>query len=148
MLTINIYKSGKKIDTKSFKKNFYILKDEQGLYWETGEEQYEKAEIARDNKELGKTLRKGGVFEIWIRARLSLSPADIQLIKPDWQLIIDGIVMERGVYADVYVSGKTIELVHGEYRFVCSFPPFEGGSELIPEKLFTFIPTQNYSADK
>jgi hypothetical protein len=116
LLQIDIYENDRKIETKNFESHFYIIKDELGLHWETGKEQYERTELVRNNKELIKNFRCG-TFQIWIRAN------EIAFVLPDWQLTLDGKVMERGFYTDVNVSGKSVELKYSSYRFVCTFPP-------------------------
>jgi hypothetical protein len=46
----------------------------------------------------------------------------IAFASPDWQLSIDGIQLQKGLYDHVYVAGRTVELHYEDYRFVCSFP--------------------------
>lgn len=139
MLTIDIYKDNTKIETKSFEDEFYIMQNDNGLWWETGAEQEERA-TAR-GKKLKELVRKfkGGTIVIWIRVRPAPYPADIKSIGPDWRLTIDGVVMESGIHSNLYVSGKTIELENGGYRFVCSFPPSQKGPKSMSQP-YDFTP--------
>ena len=107
MPTIHIYQDGKKIESKEFRDQFYIIKniDNDRLYWETGEEQRLSA--------------RGGVIHIWIQNASSCPK--ISFVRTDWQLIIDGVALERNLYEQIDVSGKTIELRYRNYQFVCSF---------------------------
>jgi hypothetical protein len=105
--TIDIYWARKKIAFKNFIGNFYIVKDLETneLFWEADQEQrYPSTRI--------------GEFQIWIQQ--ANSAPQISFVRPDWQLVIEGIVMERAFYTEVDIAEKTVELKHEDYRFVCS----------------------------
>jgi hypothetical protein len=126
-VTMYIYQSGKEIEAREFWGQFYIVRNKEGeLHW------------LADNDQAPPS---GGGACIWIIGG-GTAEREIKSVGPDWQLTINGVVMERGIYFDVYVSGKTVELEHGEYRFVCSFPPFGGGRVLRSEDAppYVFIP--------
>lgn len=126
-VTMHIYKAGRRIDLTEFVGQFYIGRNKEGgLYW------------SADNEQLS---LGGGEIQIWIIGG-GTTEREIKSVGPDWQLTIDGIVMDRGIYFDVYVSGKTIELEYSDYRFVCSFPPFGGRRVLRSEDAppYVFVP--------
>jgi hypothetical protein len=108
MPIVEIYKAGKRIGSKEFRAQFYIIEErERGkLRWESDEEQG--------------LSKKGGVVEIWIITRTcdSVTKQEIAFVKPEWQLTIDGTAMERGFYHHVDVGGKVVELQYMDYRFV------------------------------
>lgn len=109
MPTFEIYQAGRRVASKQFRGNFYIVKElDNTLSWEADEEQ-------------GRS-KKGGAFQIWVQT-LSLAPPKRQIlfVRPDWKLIIDGVEMDQQYYEAVDVEGKTIELHHGDYGFVCTF---------------------------
>lgn len=108
MPTVHVYLAGKRIVSKEFCSNFYVIKDlaRNELFWEADDEQ-------------GSSIRAGEIH-VWIQ-RASLAP-QISFVRPDWQLVMDGVVMDQAFYTEVDVEGKTIELKHNDYRFVCSFP--------------------------
>lgn len=111
MPVVEIYKAGKRIGSKEFRAQFYIIEErERGrLRWESDEEQG--------------LSKKGGVVEIWI-ITLSFIPVvkrEISFVTPEWQLTIDGTAMERGFYHHVDVGGKVVELRYMDYRFVIPF---------------------------
>jgi hypothetical protein len=111
---MHIYRAGRKIVSKEFQNKFWISKEITGdeLFWEADEEQH---------------LPKGGIFQIWILG--ASSTPMIAFVAPDWQVIIDGVALEQGPYDDhIGINGKTVELRHNDYRFVCSFPTIEGKS--------------------
>ena len=108
MPTFEIYQAGQRVASKQFRGNFYIVKElDRTLSWEADEEQG--------------MSKRGGVFQIWVQT-LSLVPLKRQIlfVRPDWKLSIDGVEMHQQYYEDVDVEGKTIELHHGDYKFVCS----------------------------
>ena len=119
MPTMHVYRAGRTIASKKFQNNFWISKEITGdeLFWEADGEQH---------------LPKGGVFQVWILG--ASSAPKITFVAPDWQVIIDGVALEQGPYDDhIGINGKTVELQHNDYRFVCSFPaiildapPFSG----------------------
>lgn len=109
MNTIDIYLADKRIESKNFIGNFYIIKDSgtDELFW--------KADGEQD------PLSRTGEFQIWIQ-RANTAPL-ISFVRPDWQLILDGIVMEQVFYSEVDIAGKVVELKYDNYRFVCSCFP-------------------------
>jgi len=111
MPTIHIYQTRGKVASREFRNSFYIVKEigKNKLFWEADEEQGSSG--------------RGGKIHIWIQ-RASYAPL-ISFVRPDWRLIIDGIVMDQGLYTEVDVEGKTIELQYNDYRFVCAFPTIE-----------------------
>ena len=135
MITIDIYKDSLKVDTKKFITSFYILEDKQGIFWETGREQEVKTRLAM----AGSRETRVGEIKIWLRAKGDIYPADIPFIGPDWQLVLNDMVMKQGIYLDIYVSGKKVELIYKPYRFVCVFPPFEGDSNLEPKEPYKYF---------
>jgi hypothetical protein len=106
--TMDIYQAGRKVGSKEFQNKFFITKEVDGgrLFWEADEEQ--------------DSSKKGGVFQVWILGA-SFTPM-IAFASPDWRLVIDGIILEQGLYDHIDVAGRTVELHYGDYRFVCSFP--------------------------
>jgi hypothetical protein len=108
MPRIHIYQGGREITSEEFQNKFFIIKTVSGdnLFWE--------ADGKRD------TSQKGGEFQIWILG--ASSTPMIAFASPDWQLIIDGTQLEKGLYDHIPVAGRTVELHYGDYRFICSFP--------------------------
>lgn len=115
MPTMHIYQAGRKVESREFLEQFTILREissDDKLFWV----------IEREPK-LGE-----GAFVITIRKK-SQAKYEIDSIPTDWQLTLDDTVMAPGVYFDVNVSGRLVELEHGDYRFVCSFPRPENECE-------------------
>ena len=108
MLTMHIYQAGRKVASEEFQNKFFITKEvaEDRLFWEADEEQ--------------DSSKKGGVFQIWILG--ASSTPMIAFIPPGWQLTIDGVMLNQGIYEHISVRGRAVELRYGDYRFVCSFP--------------------------
>jgi hypothetical protein len=60
------------------------------------------------------------VIKIWIQLREE-GPL-LCYVLPDWQLIIDGVWMEKKFYQDITnIEGKEVELRYKDYRFVFQF---------------------------
>jgi len=111
MPEVDIYYNGKKIETKQFSRSFYIIKElgSERLYWETGQEQ--------------RSSQEGGEIHIWIQT-VSSSPRvrrRIIFVRPDWQLVVDGTIMEKRFYTELEVEGRAIELRYNNYCFICLF---------------------------
>lgn len=106
-VTVHIFKAEKKVDEQTFLGNFRILKKEMhDLYWESDKE--------RDKTE-AIFIYSGTLGEYYI-----------DTVLPEWQLTVNGIMMGRGLYSNIWILGKVIELEFNEYRFVIQFPYFEG----------------------
>ena len=106
MPVVQVQRAGKLIESKPFRNSFYITLRPNGvLVWESDEKQ------GRD--------RQGGVFHIWIRS--GSSNPNLAFVCPDWRLALDGNLMPPGFYQDVPLSGRTVELLYQDYRFVCAF---------------------------
>jgi hypothetical protein len=115
MPTMRVYQNGVEIESKEFHFQLRICRatyERHRLFWEAD---YEEAE-------------PGGEIAIWIRRFERKSAGerfDIGAILPTWRLTIDGVPQEQQLYSELEVTGKEIELQYGDYRFVCSFPPFK-----------------------
>lgn len=106
MPVMQIRRADKLIESKSFHNSFYIiLRSGSTLVWQSDEEQ------GRD--------KQGGVFHIWIQSG-SVNPR-LSFVRPDWQFALDGTLMPQGFYEDVPLSGRAVELLYQDYRFVCAF---------------------------
>jgi hypothetical protein len=102
MTTVTIYHNDEEILTEPIQHEFYIVEDApEQLFW------YEK-----------KTdTPRSGVFKFWLQA-VDYEPS-IPFVLPDWQLIIDGVQMEKGLYHELEdLKGKVLELIYEGYRFV------------------------------
>lgn len=109
--TMHAYQGGKEVETRDFWGQFCILLTGEGeLHWLADNDQAPPG---------------GGQTCIWIIGG-GTAEREIKSVGPDWLLTIDGVAMDRGIYLDVYVSGKTVELERDNYRFVFSFASFEG----------------------
>jgi hypothetical protein len=61
-----------------------------------------------------------GVIKIWLQLREE--GLLLCYVLPDWQLIIDGVWMEKKFYQDIKdIAGKEVELRYKEYRFLFQF---------------------------
>ncbi len=97
---MEIYRNNKKIESKEFRGHFYILKDLTGhICWTSDDE------------------KGGNEILIWIRSDYS-----VPFIRPDWQLIIDGIPLPKKFHTTVELSGKHVNFQYSDYEFVCHFP--------------------------
>jgi hypothetical protein len=108
MPTIHVYRNGALIDSRDFTGSFHVFSEltgSQGLRWEADGEQ----------------SAGGGEYLLWIR-RASTAP-QIAVVRPDWKLVTDGTPWPEGAHLEVNVAGRKVELLHRDYRFVCSFPP-------------------------
>lgn len=110
MPTVDIYRGGRKIDSKNFRSQFMIVAEENeyGFRWEADEETGSK---------------RGGGILVWIRA---FRPPNIHFIPPGWELAVDGVtVVEKDskdlTRVDIEVCGEVAEIRHGDFRFVCQF---------------------------
>ena len=118
MPTMQIYKNDTKIESKEFLSDFVIarhLLEKQRLFWEAD----------------GEEVENGGGILLWIVTHGRFDPKSVGLtyeiksVLPTWQLVIDNVAQEPRLYFDLDVTGKEIELLYGDYRFVCSFPSQE-----------------------
>jgi hypothetical protein len=110
MTTITVYKDDNEINHESIKQEYYIAEASSGeLFWH--------------EKELYPP--RGGALKIWLQNRIQQNGVDAFLlcyVFPDWQLIIDGVWMEKKFYQDMdNLNGKQLELRYKEYRFVFQF---------------------------
>lgn len=111
MPEFDVYRAGRKIASKSFRKSFYIVKElgVDVLRWEADEEQ--------------NSPQQGGIIHVWVQL-VSLAPVaryQISFVRSDWQLIMDGMSKERRFYPKIEIETGVIELRHNDYNFVCSF---------------------------
>lgn len=115
MPTVNIFRAGRLLESLVFSDQFFIIHraDTDELFWETGNQQLEYAQIARTQQE------RGGVIKIWLRHK------DISFVLPDWQLRVNGTDCERGFYLDVALHWRTIELGYRDVWFKFLFSPDE-----------------------
>src|SRR4030095_15614055 len=107
MTTITVDKDTKKISHEIIKLEYYIVETSLGeLFW------FEKEPDPP----------RGGSLRIWLQNRIQPNGQDSFLlcyVLPSWQLIIDGVWLEKKFYEAIdNLSGKTLELRYEEYRFV------------------------------
>ncbi len=110
MATITVYKEDEEINHENINREYYIVETSSGeLSWF----EHEQAPSS------------GGALRIWLQNRIQPSGKDSFLlcyVLPDWQLILDGVWMEKKFYEDIdNLSGKNLELLYKEYRFVFQF---------------------------
>jgi hypothetical protein len=110
MTTITVYKADNKISHENIKQEYYIVESLLGdLLW------FEKEPDPP----------RSGAIKIWLQNRIKSTGQDSFLlcyVLPSWQVIIDGVWMEKKFYEDITkLSGKTLELRYEEYRFVFHF---------------------------
>lgn len=100
MHTVTIYKDDDAIDHRTIELEFLIIETPSGeLRW------------------FEKDVSSPGVIKIWLQIREG-NPL-LCFVLPDWQVIIDGIWMEKKFYQDIEeLEGKEVELRYGKYRFV------------------------------
>jgi hypothetical protein len=102
MTTVTIYHNNREITTELIQHEFYIVEDSsKQLFW------YEKKT----------NTTRSGEFKFWLQT-VDYEPS-IPFIPPEWQLIIDGIWMEKKFYHELEdLKGKVLELMYEDYRFV------------------------------
>jgi hypothetical protein len=110
MTTITVYKDTNEISHENIKLEYYIVETSLGeLFW--------------FEKEPSPTT--GGSLRIWLQNRIQPNGQDSFLlcyVLPSWQLIIDGVWLEKKFYEDIRnLSGNNLELRYEEYRFVFQF---------------------------
>lgn len=110
MPTVDIYSTGKRIDSKTFRNQFMIVTEENdyGLRWEADEET---------------GTRRGGGILVWIR---TFHPPEIHFIPPGWELIVDGVMVvgkesKASARFEIEVHGKIAEIRRDDLRFICKF---------------------------
>ena len=65
-------------------------------------------------------VKRPGVLKIWLK--IINKTTKLSFVLPDWQLIINGVEMEKNFYEDIEdLEGKEVELRYKEYRFVFQF---------------------------
>lgn len=128
MPVMQVYKSGEQIAEKVFEGQFSIVEKDGELHW-----------LADDDPGPGR-----GQVLIWVVGGGEWEH-EVKSVGPDWRLTVDGTPMARGIYLDLYVSGKTVELARGNYRFVCVFPPHAGEKIVRSEvdRPFIFVPASS-----
>lgn len=99
--TIDIYYQGYHVDTKTFDDYFAIGHDSDSIVWFT----------ERDGSR--------GAAEVWIRT--GKGHTTIKSMLSSWKLIIDTIETEKYGYSNLIVTGRTVEFVNADYRFVGKF---------------------------
>ena len=99
--TIDIYYQGYHIDTKTFDEYFAIGHDSDSIVWFT----------ERDGSR--------GAAEVWIRT--GKGHTTIKSMLSSWKLIIDTIETEKYGYSNLIVTGRTVEFINADYRFVGKF---------------------------
>lgn len=108
MTTITVYQNDKEVVCQKISQEYYIVETSQGeLIW------YEKEQSSP------------GVLKIWLHKTMQANGSESFLLRyvlPDWQLIIDGVWMEKKFYEDIEdLFGKILELQYKDYRFVFQF---------------------------
>ena len=109
MATITVHKGNEEVSHEIINTECYIMETSSGeLFW------YEQERSSQ-----------GGALRIWLQNRIEPSGKDSFLlcyVLPDWQLILDGIWMEKKFYQDIdNLSGRNVELRYKEFRFVFQF---------------------------
>ncbi|HEX5944512.1 MAG TPA: hypothetical protein VFY66_19670 [Anaerolineales bacterium] len=100
MPAITVYKNNDEIDYEFVDQEYFIVEAPSSeLLW------------------FEKDVHRPGTIKIWLQVR-EKKPL-LCFVLPDWQLIIDGVWMERKFYQDIEgLGGKEVELHYKEYRFV------------------------------
>lgn len=100
MPTITIYQNNNEIGHETINQEYYIVETPtEELIW------------------FEKEINRPGTVKIWLQIRGN-KPL-LCFVLPDWQLIINGIWMEKKFYQDLEdLSGKEVELRYKEHRFV------------------------------
>jgi hypothetical protein len=114
MPTVEIYQAGTRIDSKKFHTEFMVTEmDENEVVWESDGDPVSE---------------KGGGILVWFRGK---DPPEIHFVPPRWKLIIDGVTVigesnvDPRLRFNVPVRGTTIELHHGDLRFVFRLSPVD-----------------------
>lgn len=104
MTFVDIYLGETEIERLEFWRNFYIEQDSAGsLFWD----------IDGRNP-------KVGTIKAWIQ--FGDSDPRIVGILPDWQVVVDGVSLEKRLYEDISsLKKKKVELVKDRYRFIFYF---------------------------
>ena len=104
MSTIKVFRNDEEVFQSNISNQFHIHEDLTGdLNW---------------SEDLGPASQ--GIRQIWIQA-IGFDPM-IAAVFPHWQLIINGVWMEKKVYPIVeHLKGKEVELQYKDYRFVFQF---------------------------
>ncbi|MEM7347313.1 MAG: hypothetical protein AAF485_23995 [Chloroflexota bacterium] len=117
MPIMNVYLKDKELASEKFEHNFFVVKNDYELFW--GEE----------NKLT--THKLTGSVLIWMRS-ISVWP-EVSFVLSDWQLLLDGVDVSQ-IYQEgpIDIEGKTVDLRHNNYRFVCDIPKiqYEPGSRI------------------
>jgi hypothetical protein len=108
MATVTVYKGDEEVSHENVNQEYYIVESSSGeLFW------YEQGQSSP------------GTLKIWLQNRIERSGKDSFLlcyVLPDWQLIIDGVWMEKKFYEDIdNLRGKNVELRYKDFRFVFQF---------------------------
>jgi len=111
MISVDVYKTGTKIDSREIEGSFLILKHD--------DRQYSWGLDGEPNSS------PGGAITIWFIAD-EYKPR-FQLITPRWQLIVDGEIIFSGQQKEVNFFGiplkcRTVELKHNDLLFVFHLP--------------------------
>lgn len=104
MSTVTVYNNDNELSRANIFHQFHIKETLTGeLYWF---EDFEPEQQA--------------IRQIWIQA-IAFDPM-ISTLLPEWQLIINGVWMEKKLYNIVeHLKGKEVELRYKNYRFVFQF---------------------------
>lgn len=99
--TIDVYYQGYHIDTKTFDEFFVIARDGETIFWFT------------ENEE------PRGYAEVYIVT--GRGTTTIKSAVRSWKLIIDAITAGEKKHAGLIVTGRTVEFINTDYRFVGRF---------------------------
>jgi hypothetical protein len=104
MSSVTVYQNDKQVFHANILDQFHIEAIPTGeLIW------YEVTEIEQN-----------ATRQVWIQ-KIGFDPK-VAFLCPDWQLVIDGVWMEKKFYPEVeYLKDKKVELRYKEYRFVFQF---------------------------
>lgn len=104
MSTVTVYKNKDEVFYNTIHQEFHIWEDTAGrLCWDETE-----------------NVNGPGVIKVWLQV-VGSTPR-IPFVLPDWQLIVDGLWMEKKFYPEVEdLQGREVELQYNEYRFVFQF---------------------------
>ncbi len=105
MAFVEIYQKGKLLAKEYFKDHFLLLENSViGMVWTIDDA----------------VSKEGGVIMVWVHSA-SADPT-IHFVRSDWELTIDGNVLERKFYTDVSdLKQKTVELSYEEYHLRIQF---------------------------
>lgn len=103
MAKITIYHNDKIVGVEDFKRNFFVLEDENEIFWSIDD----RAE-------------RPGVIKVWVQ-QADVSPR-IAFILPEWSIAIDDTPLEQSFYEGIIgLAGKTVSAEYNSYRFVFQF---------------------------